>query len=52
MRESHWRLTGEWLDPIETLEVLIRSDGLRVTVTESISKAETPYLPWRQIVSD
>ena len=42
MTESRWRLTGEWLDPIETQDAL---SGLRVA--ESMAKAETPNLPWR-----
>ena len=45
IRDSHWRMTGEWLDSIEPQEAPSSSGGLRVA--EPVAKEESPELPWR-----
>ena len=51
-RESHWRMTGEWLDPIEP-QGGPSSSGVHVLrVAEPVAKEESPEIPWRPWEAD
>ena len=49
-RDSHWRMTGIWLDSIEPQESPSSSGGLRVA--KPVAKEESPELPWRPWEAD
>ena len=46
-RESHWRMTGEWLDPIEPQGAPSSSGDHVLRVAEPVAKEESPEIPWR-----
>ena len=47
IRDSHWRQRGEWLDPVENLEVPSSSDGPQVAEPLAKAEADATKLPWR-----
>ena len=51
-RDSHWRMTGVWLDSIEPQEAPSSSGGASARVAEPVAKEESPELPWRPWEAD